>query len=456
MKYYKLIKFRKLCAKYLSFFHITIGVFVFSSIGITNAQVMPDCQLPEFGRISVEPDIELNGQGKNVDSIEFWKAPDSSQTLMFVTAKDNQVVEVWKYPFVGNEQTPLTHSTFNNSQVNGIAIDQDADQLFISIGNPSSTISVFSLPDLTFVKNFNRSGVNYQSEPNLTILKLTNGTKYIYVSMDYPVDIHNEETGDFINTFTPEEGLETMAADNYYQRIYIPDENNRTGVYVYNPDGSKYTDNGSNNFGRDVFEADAEGIIVYTCPLNNPVDNGKGFIVVSDQRTDKSDFEFFDRATWKHLGTLNITGVSNTDGIASYPYPLPDYPLGVFAAQNNDATVVIVGWDKIFGEISKVSDVKSDGNFPENFELFQNYPNPFNPTTKIKFTIPSVGTRHALSVQLNVYDVLGNEVAVLVNEEKPAGTYEVEFSAKNLPSGIYYYTIKAGNFTETRKMILLK
>lgn len=439
-------------AQYLSFlFAITLILFLLS-FQITKAQSMPDCLLPQFGRISVDPDVELNGEGQNVDSIEFWKAPDSSQTLMFVTAKDNQLVEVWKYPFKNNEQTPLTNSTFENSQVNGIAIDQDSDLLYISIGSPSSTISVFTLPDLTFVKNFNKSGANYQSEPNLTILKLANGTKYIYVSMDYSVDIHNESTGDFISSFTPEKGLETMAADDYYQRIYIPDENNRTGVYVYNPDGSAYTDNGSNNFGSDVFEADAEGIIVYTCPLNNPVDNGDGFIVVSDQRTSQSDFEFFDRVTWEHLGTLNITGVSNTDGIASYPYPLPDYPLGVFAAQNNDATVVLVGWDKIFEKISEVTtDVNNKGKQPENFKLFQNYPNPFNPTTRIQYSIAN-----KRFVSLKVYDSLGKELKTLVNEEKPAGIYEVNFSSKDLPSGTYFYKIKAGDFVQTKKMVLLK
>ena len=59
-------------------------------------------------------------------------------------------------------------------------------------------------------------------------------------------------------------------------------------------------------------------------------------------------------------------------------------------------------------------------------------------------------------VQLKVYDILGNEVATLVNKEKPAGNYEVEFNGENLPSGIYFYKLSAGNFTETRKMILLK
>jgi hypothetical protein len=100
--------------------------------------------------------------------------------------------------------------------------------------------------------------------------------------------------------------------------------------------------------------------------------------------------------------------------------------------------------------------------FPaDNFSLSQNYPNPFNPSTKIKFTIPQTdspllgGARGGL-VTLKIYDVLGNEVATLVNEEKPAGEYEVEFNATGLPSGIYFYTLKTGNFSDTKKLILLK
>jgi hypothetical protein len=94
-----------------------------------------------------------------------------------------------------------------------------------------------------------------------------------------------------------------------------------------------------------------------------------------------------------------------------------------------------------------------------DFSLSQNYPNPFNPSTKIKFAIPNVETRHASSLQmvtLKIYDILGREIATLVNEEKPAGEYEVGFNAINLPSGIYFYQLSAGNFVETKKMILLK
>ncbi|MEO8512088.1 MAG: T9SS type A sorting domain-containing protein [Ignavibacteria bacterium] len=93
---------------------------------------------------------------------------------------------------------------------------------------------------------------------------------------------------------------------------------------------------------------------------------------------------------------------------------------------------------------------------PTKFELFQNYPNPFNPATKIKFNIPSVGQRHAFDSKLIVYDALGREIAVLVNEELKPGTYEIEWSAENFPSGVYFYSLITSNFTQTRKMVVLK
>jgi len=95
---------------------------------------------------------------------------------------------------------------------------------------------------------------------------------------------------------------------------------------------------------------------------------------------------------------------------------------------------------------------------PTEYKLEQNFPNPFNPTTKIRFSIPNVtlseveGSR----VQIKVFDVLGKEVAALVNEEKPAGKYEVEFDARNLSSGVYFYQLRSGDFIQTNKMILLR
>jgi len=104
------------------------------------------------------------------------------------------------------------------------------------------------------------------------------------------------------------------------------------------------------------------------------------------------------------------------------------------------------------------SGVETHSGTPGGFQLSQNYPNPFNPSTTISFSIPSVTLSgvEGFRVQLKVYDVLGNEVATLVNEEKPAGVYEVEFNASRLSSGIYFYKLQAGSFTQTKKMTLIK
>ena len=111
-------------------------------------------------------------------------------------------------------------------------------------------------------------------------------------------------------------------------------------------------------------------------------------------------------------------------------------------------------------KILSVTDADKNLNQPNDFVLFQNYPNPFNPTTKIGFQISDFGF-----VSIKVYDLLGNEVVTLVNEEKPAGNYEVEFnvtqsayggSRTENASGIYFYKLEAGNYTETKKMLLLK
>jgi len=100
----------------------------------------------------------------------------------------------------------------------------------------------------------------------------------------------------------------------------------------------------------------------------------------------------------------------------------------------------------------KTTSINSDKNFSPNFFILnQNYPNPFNPSTVISFQLSANS-----KVSLKVYDVLGNEVAILIDEEKYAGNYKFDFNGSNLACGIYFYTLRADNFVQNRKMILLK
>jgi hypothetical protein len=115
--------------------------------------------------------------------------------------------------------------------------------------------------------------------------------------------------------------------------------------------------------------------------------------------------------------------------------------------KGNILTTAVVD-DLSFGSASSVEQI--EGN-PKNYNLSQNYPNPFNPSTKIEYSIPE-----ASFVQLKVYDILGNEVATLVNEDQSAGTYRADFSGEGLSSGLYIAQLSTGNFVQNIKMSLLK
>lgn len=174
-------------------------------------------------------------------------------------------------------------------------------------------------------------------------------------------------------------------------------------------------------------------------------------------------------------GNVFVCGESNRDGFA-FKFIVVKYdPTGVFEweyvydeevnskamslkVDNNgfvyaagEAEVPAGDVDLFAVKLSKASGVNDEDNLADNFVLFQNYPNPFNPSTKISWQLPVGG-----QVTLKVYDVLGNEVATLVDEYKPAGSYEVEFNASGINSGVYFYKLQAGSYTETKKLVLLK
>jgi hypothetical protein len=111
------------------------------------------------------------------------------------------------------------------------------------------------------------------------------------------------------------------------------------------------------------------------------------------------------------------------------------YGRGVYVREVNDAAV----------------GVENDGNIPVEYSLTQNYPNPFNPATSISFSLPKRD-----NVELKVFDIQGKEVATLINEALNAGKHDIKFDAQNLATGVYIYRLKTSQFTQSRKMTLIK
>ncbi len=138
--------------------------------------------------------------------------------------------------------------------------------------------------------------------------------------------------------------------------------------------------------------------------------------------------------------------------------PIPARYVKIIVLSNNQSDWANIWEVEFYGQFIISENDDEFLNKPTDYSLEQNFPNPFNPSTKIRYSIAENPLNNKLStikVTLKVYDILGNEITTLVDEEKPAGQYEVEFKADNLTSGVYLYRLSAGQFSEVRKMILL-
>jgi hypothetical protein len=238
-----------------------------------------------------------------------------------------------------------------------------------------------------------------------------------------------------------------------------------SGVFN-NSDVRLVTDNDGETYLMWMHETDDDDRFIYTKldgesysePVSvileqNPAGNLFGYTI---DRTTKEVHYFYNRSfnSNSYLITTNETG-------ESFETEIPDIGVvyGKRALHANGGYVSLVTGSesdqKIFVTTGypNESGTSVDSNYdtPNQFSLNQNYPNPFNPTTVISYQIPVNSY-----VKLKVFDMLGREIAALVNERKGAGSYEVNFDASALPSGMYIYRITAGEFSETRKMMLIK
>jgi hypothetical protein len=230
-----------------------------------------------------------------------------------------------------------------------------------------------------------------------------------------------------------------------------------TKIFLDEPAGDYMTDANGYIFGNRIFIAGNGVLYVFSLPEFNLlfkrsfgylaqngdiiIVNGNGYIVFSDE----------DRGNFAILYKFDPTNFSVKDSImfsGHYWCGFKYYDnVGLFFVMYDGK----VGKTTVYKIKDKVTNVTKEPQIPQKFALYQNYPNPFNPTTTISYDLPE-----RAHVKLTVYNILGQEVATLVNAEQEPGRYNVNFNASDLPSGVYFYRLEAGNFIEQKKMILIK
>jgi hypothetical protein len=194
-----------------------------------------------------------------------------------------------------------------------------------------------------------------------------------------------------------------------------------------------------------------------TCWLNNfysrcyQIHDTSAF---GSQRKVKGYFTMWGGTSGGHYYTLLLKDI----GLCQYEAYSYSYAFGYSATTKYRLIGAFVDGVK-YGDTNTVGIKSISNEIPSEYKLYQNYPNPFNPSTNIRYQIPILSSPHALSgdlVLLKVYDILGKEVATLVNEKQSPGVYEVTFDGSQYPSGIYFYKLVAGDFSEVKRMILIK
>jgi 3-phytase len=281
----------------------------------------------------------------------------------------------------------------------------------------------------------------------ITIYYAANGEGYLIVSSQGSDNFkvyERKEPHNFVKTFKVEgvsntDGIEVTNVSlgtNFPQGLFLTHNGSGSGPYSIN--GSRYEDLGL------IDPLPVE--LTYFLAISNRQEvelkwktetevNNFGFEI------EKRLFEDFDQQNaWNKIGFVQGHGNSNSpkeytfidkqlEGGSKFQYRLKQI--------DNDGQF----------EYSDIIEVEV---IPYKYDLSQNYPNPFNPSTKIKYQIPDINF-----VTLKVYDVLGNEIETLVDEEKQIGYHNIEFNASTLSSGVYFYRLQAGNYIETKKMVLL-
>ncbi len=391
----------------------------------------------------------------------------------------------------------------NKSQSTIIASDKGANKLFVYDldGNPLQTIDVPGMPGNIDIRyNFDISGestdiVGYNDRTNSTLVfykvdqstrelsfisSFASGSNYgfclyrSFITGKYFAFSSNESsrirqfelsgitgiiTGVQVREWSNGSGnTEGLVADDELAEFYAANESDGVNKYDAEPDDPNPAGELIAPTGVNGFSADVEGITIYYAA------NEEGYLIASSQGN--SRFYVFNRKPpHDYINYFTVDGVGSTDGIDVTNVSLNStFQAGIFLCHDGASSPYVIRgcryedlglsidttyWDPRNNSVA--TSILNSLTNPNRFFLKQNFPNPFNPATIINYVIPE-----KTNVTLKIFNSLGMEVATLLNEEKTAGSYNVEFDATGLTSGIYFYTLKAGSYSETKKMILLK
>jgi len=303
----------------------------------------------DSGAVRIAPiDRELDGPGKNVDDACFWlDARDPAASLLFVTAKDSGLVEVFNVVTGALVSTITGFGLPNNCVVEGdllLTTDREAGAGEAAPGG----VKVHRIPGFALARTFASDTV---APHGIDVLTLPSGQKRVYVtdSADASVHVYDLDSGLAVTKFATGfgGGIEPVLADDGRQRIFVArgEKEKVRGVGVFDPTGTLLRE-----FGAGVLAKDAEGMAIYACGTG-------GYLVVADQHKKRTQFEVFDRVTLEHRATFELEDgqgefTNATDGIEIVQDPLPGFPSGFLAACDGCGTdepdeMDVVSWERI-------------------------------------------------------------------------------------------------------------
>ncbi len=365
------------------------------------------------------------------------KSTNSGQTWQSLTSPSSGNINKIFFPPTGSATTGWVATTGVYKSTNGgvnwvqqIATGSYTDLAFVDVNTGFAVRT-------TIVSKTTNGGTNF-ANTNYTSNSLVSANKIIHVTgqilMILGVDNANDTTFVFKSTNLGDSWSQIFKTPGvFFDMNFV---NTTTGIMCGDNGAVKRTTNSGTVWNNITTPASVDLVDVHYASTNTVYMVGSGGTILKSTNAGVNWFTQVSPIT-ANLRAINV-------------FPADDN--GILVGAGGNILRTTNGGNVPTG-------IQPAGNeIPENFSLSQNYPNPFNPATKISFSIPSSSTVNGLQpfVRLTVFDILGKEVALLVNENLSPGNYSLDFNASSIPTGTYFYRLTAGEFTDTKKLVLIK